>query len=396
MKSGLLPTGMTVAFLVFAFMSGCSRAPAKISTSLDLGAAGRYLDGREAWWMQWVGSSRDHGTFCVSCHTALPYALSRPALRFAKGDPNLSPNERLLIDDVIKRVRLWKETKPYYSEEGYDRKTPESRGTESVLNALVLANYDTEQGHISEDAHQAFENMWNEQLTTGDLKGSWSWLQFDQEPWEAKDSVYYGACLAAIATGMAPEHYSASPEIQHNLAMLRGYLRDHAASQSTINRIFLLWASTKLPDLLTRAEQNAIIGEALDRQQNDGGWRLASITWSWRGWSTKTLVKMWLSEDGTPLRGKSDSVATGLTAYVLQEAGIRFDNAQLQKAILWLRHSQTPEGDWPANSVNKRTHLSSNTRLFMNDAGTAFAVLALTSSQRKTTPMDSASNRPPN
>jgi len=395
MKSGLPPTGIIVAFLAFAFMSGCSRAPAKISTSLDLGAAAGYLDGREAWWMQWVGSSRDHGTFCVSCHTALPYALARPALRFAKGDPNLSPNERLLIDDVIKRVRLWNETKPYYSEEGYDRKTPESRGTESVLNALVLSNYDAADGKLSPVTRAAFDNMWSLQQTAGDGKGSWSWLQFDQEPWEAKDSVYYGACLAAIATGIAPERYSASPEIQENLALLRGYLRDHAASQSTINRVFLLWASTKFPDLLTREEQQAIIREALDRQQKDGGWRLASITWSWRGWSAKTLVKMWLREDGTPLSGNSDGVATGLLVYVLEEAGVPTDNPQLQRGLSWLRTNQTQEGDWPASSVNKRKHVSAYTRLFMNDAATAFAVLALEEPQRKPVAMNSASNRSP-
>ena len=284
----------------------CSKKQANISAALDLKTAATYLDSREEWWSQWVGSSRDHGTFCVSCHTALPYAMARPALRAAKGDHAVSPQERTLIDNVIKRVRLWRETKPYYSEEGYDQKTPESRGTESVLNALILANYDAEQGRLSEDTRHAFENMWNTQLTSGDQAGSWAWLQFDQEPWEAKDSIYYGACLAAIATGTAPEHYSSSPDIQHNLLMLRGYLRGRSASQSTINRVFLLWASTKIPELLDREEQQSIIREVLSRQQSDGGWR--------------------------------------------------------------------------------------NTRLFMNDAGTAFAVLALTESQRKTNPTNSASN----
>src|ERR1700721_1744625 len=47
----------------------------------DVASAAAYLDGREAWWMSWSGAARDHGTFCVSCHTAMPYFLSRAVLR---------------------------------------------------------------------------------------------------------------------------------------------------------------------------------------------------------------------------------------------------------------------------------------------------------------------------
>lgn len=395
MKARLPLTQSFVALMALACLWGCSRAPAKVSTPLNLNNAATYLDAREAWWTQWVGSSRDHGTFCVSCHTALPYALARPALRAANNDSVVSPEERALIGDVIRRVRLWKETKPYYSEDGYDRKTPESRGTESVLNALVLANYDSQNGRLSEDTRAAFTNMWALQKTAGDLKGSWDWLQFDQEPWEARDSVYYGACLAAIAAGTAPEHYATNPEIQSNLGALREYLKNHAVSQSTINRVHLLWASTRLPGLLDSAEQQSIIQEALHRQQADGGWRLASITWSWRRWDAKMFVKMWLREEGTPLSGTSDSVATGLVVYVLQEAGVLNDNPQLQKGLAWLQTNQTAEGDWPADSINKKKHMSTSTRLFMNDAGTAFAVLALTEPQRKPSFVNSASSTLP-
>jgi hypothetical protein len=53
----------------------------KIVSSWDQKAAAAYLDQRAAWWMEWPKAARDHETFCVSCHTAVPYALSRPALR---------------------------------------------------------------------------------------------------------------------------------------------------------------------------------------------------------------------------------------------------------------------------------------------------------------------------
>lgn len=393
MKPNFLCTKVLTTVLAVACMPGCSRAPAKVATTLNLNSAATYLDNREAWWMQWIGASRDHGTFCVSCHTALPYALARPALRAAKSDPTLTANERALIDDVTKRVRLWKETEPYYRDEGYDPKTGQSRGTESVLNALVLAIYNSKDGNLSDDTHAAFANMWNTQKTAGEQKGAWDWLQFDQEPWEAKDSVYYGACLAAIASGMAPAHYSSSPAVQSNLAALREYLKSHAASQSTINRVFLLWASTKLPGLLNSAEQQSIIQEVLNRQHADGGWRLASISWSWTHWDPKILVNIWLREEGTPLGGASDSVATGLIVYALEEAGVPLNNPQLQRGLYWLQSNQLADGDWPASSVNKRKHMSHNTQLFMNDAGTAFAVLALTEPQKRTNFVNSASTR---
>jgi hypothetical protein len=91
---------------------------------------------------------------------------------------------------------------------------------------------------------------------------------------------------------------------------------------------------------------------------------------------------MWFREDGTPLAGKSDGVATGLVVFVLQQAGVPHRSAQLERGLSWLRNNQTAEGFWSVSSVNKRKHMSSNTARFMSDAGTAFAVLALTDGQR--------------
>ena len=381
--------------LMASAMLSCSRQASKVSVSntWDRTAAAAYLDSREGWWTEWVGSARDHGTFCISCHTALPYALARPALRVALAEQGLSADERRLVDNVTKRARLWKDVGPYYSDEEYAGKAAESRGTEAVLNALILANYDAQRGQLSDDTRIAFDTMWTLQQKSGDARGSWLWLQFDQEPWEAKDSVYYGASLAAIAVGTAPGNYASTPEIQNNLKLLREYLNRASASQSTINHVFLLWASTKLPGLLNPEQQRAIVKEALSRQQEDGGWRLASISWSWKGWSARSLIRMWLREDGTPLAGKSDGVATGLITFVLQEAGVPRDNAQLQKGLAWLMSNQTAQGSWPASSVNKRRNPSSNIGRFMSDAGTAFAVLALTENQRTASPVASVSNR---
>jgi len=344
------------------------------ASSWDQKTAAAYLDQRASWWMDWPKAARDHETFCVSCHTAVPYALSRSTLREPLAEAAPSPNERRLLDNVTKRVRLWKEVAPFYSDA--DRgvyKTVESRGTESVLNALILASSDAQNGQLSNDTRTALGNMWSEQQTTGGKKGAWLWLRFANEPWEADDSDYYGTTLAAIAVGMAPGNYRAKPEIQNNLRLLGEFLNRECAAQSTINRAVLLWASAKVPGLLEPEKQKAIIAELLGKQQPDGGWNLSSLSGEWK------------RHDGTPQEAKSDGYATGLITFALQLAGVRRDNHQRERALAWLTANQSKtEGNWPSSSLNnnKEHHLSPETVLFMNDAATAYAVLALTEAGR--------------
>src|SRR5580693_371446 len=70
---------------------------ARATNSWDRKAAAAYLDQRAGWWMGWQRAARDHETFCVSCHTAVPYAMSRPSLRKSLGEEGPSANERKLL-----------------------------------------------------------------------------------------------------------------------------------------------------------------------------------------------------------------------------------------------------------------------------------------------------------
>jgi squalene-hopene/tetraprenyl-beta-curcumene cyclase len=362
-------TGITmVACLAACLLATDSRNASEPLASWDPRAAAGYLDGREAWWMSWPKAARDHETFCVSCHTVLPYALSRPTLHSALGEQSGSLNEQKLIDNVKKRVRLWKEVEPWYSDEKVAvHKTRESRGTESILNALVLSSHDAQTGTLSVDTRRAFDNMWALQQQTGDEKGSWFWYQFSNQPWEAYDSQYYGTALAAIAVGTAPENYRSSPEIQTNLKILCEYLDRQATKQSLLNRVILLWVSAKLPGVLKPADKQAVINEILNKQEKDGGWSLTS------------LVGPWKRRDGTPLETLSDGYATGLVVYALEEAGLTRENLQMNRGFSWLVNNQDKkEGRWLAYSLNKKRDPSSDTGPFMNDAATAYAVLALT------------------
>jgi squalene-hopene/tetraprenyl-beta-curcumene cyclase len=346
----------------------------KAANSWDPMAAAAYLDRRQSWWMSWPKAQRDHETFCVSCHTAVPYALSRSALRTAMGEHAVSPNEQKLLDNVTKRVRLWREVEPFYKDA--DRgpyKSVESRGTESVLNALILSNRDAQSGRLSSDARTAFENMWAEQQTGGKQKGAWLWLRFKNEPWEADDSDYFGATLAAIAIGIAPGNYRAMPEIQTSVRQLREYLNGEFAAQTSINRVLLLWAAAKLPGLLAPDRAKAIIEELMEKQQRDGGWSLSSLSGSWK------------RADGTSQETRSDGYATGLITFVLQQAGISTQDAKLKRGLVWLTANQDKtEGSWAAYSLNKNKehHISLETALFMNDAATSYAVLSLSAANR--------------
>jgi squalene-hopene/tetraprenyl-beta-curcumene cyclase len=361
---------MLTGAIFFCALPGLTRLSAatdemKSWSSKDAAA---YLDGRAVWWMGWKQSQRDHDTFCISCHTALPYALGRPALRTALGEHALSENERLLVENVTKRVKLWQEVLPFYNDEKNGApKTSEARGTEAVLNALILVSYDAHEGKLSDTTKLALNNMWALQMKTGESKGAFMWLNFHNEPWEADDATYWGAALAAIAVGQTPKAYQSSPEIQENTKLLAEYLRQHQEEQSMVNRLFVLWASTKLPGIMNAEQQKSFVDGVLSRQQDDGGWSTTSIT-----------VPTWRRRDWTPLETKSDGYATGLAAFVLQRAGVSRTQPQMSKALSWLAHHQDQAaGLWPATSMNKQRDPASDAGKFMSDAATAFSVMAL-------------------
>jgi squalene-hopene/tetraprenyl-beta-curcumene cyclase len=355
-----------IVLTAIASAEGNKSSSAPVLHNWDRFAAAHYLDTRESWWMGWPKAQRDHETACVSCHTAVPYALARPSLRKSLKESRPSTTEQKMLGYIAKRVGLWNEVEPFYSDQKVGpQKTIESRGTEAVLNALILARYDEQEGRLSDITRKAFDNMWATQLTEGEQRGSWNWLNFHNAPWESNESHYYGATLAAVAVGLAPGNYRKSPQIQSNVETLSSYLVRNYDSQPLVNRIVVLWASSKLPGILPAQKRTALLDEIQARQREDGGWSL-------------TGLGEWKRRDNTPLDERSDGYATGLTVYALKEANISAKVPEMKRAIMWLIDNQNlKEGLWPAYSLNKQRDAASDVGRFMSDAATSYSVMAL-------------------
>jgi squalene-hopene/tetraprenyl-beta-curcumene cyclase len=367
MKSAAAGFLACAAFITISLLVAPPPAVRAAGPSWNARAAATYLDGRQAWWQQWPNAARDHETACVSCHTALPYALARPALRRALGEHDLAAPERTMVSNVEKRVKLWKDVEPFYPDQTRGLpKSSESRGTEAILNAAVLVARDAERGALSDEARAAFANMWALQFKNGDLKGAWAWLNFHYEPWESNDSAYFGATIAALAIGHAPGGYAASPEIQEAVKSLREYLQKRADTETLFNRVMLLWASGKMPGLISAAQRQAIIDAAIGKQQADGGWTMATLG-------------SWKRVDATALDTSSDGYATGLVTLAFQQADVPAAEAHVSKGLAWLAaHQEAATGMWYTASLNKQRDPATDIGKFMSDAGTAYAVLALT------------------
>src|SRR5262245_50107531 len=333
----------------------------------DAKAAAKYLDARAEFWSTWPNAARDRGTFCISCHTTLPFAIARPALRGVLGEKAPGTAEGRIFDNLLTRARNYKEMEPFYPDQTRGiPKTRETREIESVINALVLATRDAESGRLSADTKTAFAVMWALQMKTGPQNGAWTWLNFGYEPWESPNSAYFGASMAALAVGTAPEGYAAGSEIQENLKNLRGYFQREFDKQSVLNELMALWASGKVPGLITPEQRTAVVDQTFARQMADGGWSTAAIG-------------SYKRQDESTIDTGSDGYATALATLALQSGGMPPGDARLRNGLEWRRPHQDPStGQWTATSPNKQRDPKSEPAKFMSDAATGMAVLSLT------------------
>ena len=312
--------------------------------------AARYLDDRLQQWFAWKPAMSPEGP-CVSCHTGMTYLMARPALRRRLTEPQPTAYETGLLE----RLRANVGAKP----ESY------LQAVEVIFAAFFLSERDAGKP-MGADTRKAFDQLWALQLKDGASAGGWDWLIVDLDPWEQAESASYGAALAALAVGNAGREYASEPLVAPHVAALRTHLQASPPARRPLHdRLARLWASSKRPDWMSATERQALIDDVLGKQQPDGGWTSASLG-------------PWAPHPKQPASRGSSSFATGYVAYVLQRAGMSPHDAPLVRALDWLAFRQDREtGAWPDMSMNKPYAAESMESLFMQDAATAFASLAL-------------------
>jgi squalene-hopene/tetraprenyl-beta-curcumene cyclase len=302
----------------------------------DKEKAAQYLDQREREWFAFQPAEAPHGP-CVSCHTNVLYLMARPALRRALRDPKPTDYEMALRAGLAKRIQA---ADGRHMFPGFTREplATQSAGVEAVIAAFVLR-----------DA-ASLDRMWATQIQEGKDAGTWKWFDLALNPWESRESNFFGAALAAVAASET----RGSPK-----AALEAYIAREQAAQPLHHRLTLLWVAKGLKPL-----RRQIAVQILAAQQPDGGWTVASL-----GPWAKPLRKP--SES-------SDNYATALATYSLLKTGAKPSDPRVARALDWLEAHQDPvTGIWTGQSMNKDFKPGSMPSQFMNDAATSFAVLAL-------------------
>lgn len=272
---------------------------------------------------------------CFTCHTNYAYLLARPSL--GKDAPALKKLRNFAESMIQER---WKAKGPRWD-------------AEVVTTASILAMNDAMvTGKLHPLTRQALDQMWKLQRADG----GWNWLKCDWPPMESDD--HYGATLAAIGVGMAPDQYSQTPAAQAGMTRLKTYFTEQQA-KFPHHRGMLLWADAKSTGLVAPEDKTVWIKELLSLQKEDGGWNSPSLG-------------TWKRHDGKPQDfNTSDGYATGFVIYVLRQAGLPVNHSQIQRGVAWLKSHQRESGRWYARSLFR------DGKHYLSHAASAFAVMAL-------------------
>lgn len=360
-----------VAICLFAANRG---GAAKADDAAVLQRAAAYLDARQSEWSKFSEAHRGEGANqvqCVSCHTGVTFLLARPALRMAAGVKEPTDHERRIASHAALRsandARLDSPAFGLLYDES-EAKKKESRGTEAILNALILSLRDHHAGLAkpSSELKAALDQLWRRQHTEGPKSGAWDWMDYDLQPWEASNGTFFGASLAVMALLSAPRDLEEPQEPAKRKAAQRlsDYLRDNVAKQNLHHQAWLLLPLRPGSNLLTTSQRDEILQALLKKQKADGGWSLSDLGDFQRG-------------DGTPLVTTSDGYATGLIIAALRGQGRKVDDPSVARGLAWIRANQRPAGDWPAHSLNQKRDETTHVGRFMSDAATGLCVLAL-------------------
>lgn len=305
----------------------------EIAAEFSAGNAARYID-RAA--LTWQKKKK-----CATCHTNMGYLFARPALASVLPD---SGEVRAFYEDY-RKVRWAK--KPPTEKQGF---WPIVVGAGLTFNDLQTT------GKLSDVAREVLDMMWGAQREDG----GWRWPNCDYAPLEIDD--HYGATLAALIVGIAPDGYAETEAAKAGLDRLRVYFKNDPP-KSLHHRAMLAWCSVRIDGIRSQAERDETLAELLALQLDDGGWSTAGFLNDWKDLEL---------QEGKPLvTGISDGYGTGFVIVVARELGVAADDPRLQRGIAWLLSHQRESGKWFTRSpVKDANNLISN-------LGSAYAILAL-------------------
>jgi squalene-hopene/tetraprenyl-beta-curcumene cyclase len=308
-----------------------NNAEEPLADAFSLAAATRFLDQAS---LDWTKSRQ-----CFTCHTNFSYLMARPAV---SADARAHQEVRSALEQLVEK--RWPESGPRWD-------------AEVVMSAAVLSLNDAATtGELHPTTRQALDRMWTLQRDDG----GFDWLKCGWPPMESDDD--YGAAVALIAAHSAPGDYLNSNDTREHLQKLDEYLQWNPPP-TLHHTAMLLWADSYGAKALSQDQRTTAIERLLALQKSTGGWAIATLG-------------DWERADGSPQDTDTcDGYATGFVIYVLRRAGVDAEHAQIQQGLDWLRANQRASGRWYTRSLNK------DGKHFISHAGTAFAVLALTSCQ---------------
>jgi len=177
--------------------------------------------------------------------------------------------------------------------------------------------------------------------------------------------------MAAMAVADAPGWLSNldDAELSAKIGKLNNYLRE-TRPKNDHQGVLLLWASTRLPDLLDTNRREELLEMIWKHQLEDGGWSIRTFATPETLGGGKRAEKLEAEPDYR--NPASDGYQTGLAVVVLRDAGIPTEDPRIKKAVNWLLSNQRESGRWWTRSLNTESRFH-----FISYSGTAYAVLAL-------------------
>jgi squalene-hopene/tetraprenyl-beta-curcumene cyclase len=306
-------------------MDTVARADEPLRDQFSLDAAVAFMDNAALTWQ------RDRR--CFACHSNYTFLETRPLVSW-----------KTPVHDEL-RARL--------EELGANPRNVRFRVMEGVMAACVLAQNDAlTTGKLHPATRQALDTMWTLQSDDGHFE----WEKSAQPPSEVDD--HFGATMAVIGVGMAPDGYAETPAAVAGLAKVRQYLKN-TPPVNLHQRSMLLLGSLHVDGIMTDAERDALVDDLFAVQKLDGGWGILSLG-------------NWQRHDGKPDDTESsDGYGTGFTIYVLRQAGVPAEDSRIQAGIAWLKANQRISGRWYTRSQWE------DSRHYLSRLGTSYAIRAL-------------------